>query len=240
MHIFLALLYVSVVAAPQSSSLPTKGDSIGNTINSILSIAQTTLVHIKKLRTKVLFTRSQRCHTFTPVWFLLSLSIHIVLFTRTYSTVHSSSQLPAAPQIEDSTPSIEGLTGIIHYLGVLDDELQSASTELLGQIQADVSSLNGRLYSLPHATGCAVQDRPAGQLGDSLFPESRLYLTLTKVQSYLEKFLLHKDKLKVCWETKSCQKGWTQTRLAPPAFIHDKHQNKIVKGSSDLLLRHQN
>lgn len=60
MHIFLALVYVSLVVAPGCSSLPTKEDSIRNTINSIVNIAQITLVHIRKLRTKVcpVFNRS--------------------------------------------------------------------------------------------------------------------------------------------------------------------------------------
>lgn len=53
MHVLLALLYVFLVAAPACASLPTKGDSIRNTIHNIINIAQITLVHIKKLRTKV-------------------------------------------------------------------------------------------------------------------------------------------------------------------------------------------
>lgn len=53
MHIFLALLYLSLVVTPESSSLPIKEESIRNTINSIINIAQITLVHIRKLKTKV-------------------------------------------------------------------------------------------------------------------------------------------------------------------------------------------
>ncbi|XP_038550324.1 leptin-B-like [Micropterus salmoides] len=158
MHILLALLYVSIVAAPGCSSLPTKGDSIRNTIHSIMNIVQITLVHIKKLRTK----------------------------------------LPVAPQIELSTPSIEGLTSISHDLGLLDNELQSPFTELLSQIQADVSSLEGRVRSLAITMECPIQARPGGHISNNSFPDSHLYQTLTKVQRYLEKFLLSKDKLKVC------------------------------------------
>ncbi|XP_044041709.1 leptin-B-like [Siniperca chuatsi] len=158
MHILLALLYVSLVLAPGCSSLPTKGDSIRNTMHSIMNIAQITLVHIKKLRTK----------------------------------------LPVAPQIEFSTPSIEGLTSISHDLGLLDNELQSPFTELLSQIQADVSSLEGRVRSLALTMDCPIQARPGKETSDNLFPESHLYLTLTKVQRYLDMFLLNKDKLKVC------------------------------------------
>ncbi|KAM9334653.1 leptin b [Symphorus nematophorus] len=158
MHIFLVLLYVALVAVPECSSLPTKGESIRNTINSIINIAQITLVHIKKLRTK----------------------------------------LPVAPQIEHSAPSIEGLTNIINELGLLDKELQSPFTELLSQIQADVSSLEGRVRTLAQTLGCTIQDRPEIEITDNLFPDSHLHLTLTKVQHYLDKFLLNKDKLKVC------------------------------------------
>lgn len=53
MHILLVLLCVCVAAAPGRTSLPTNGESMRNTIHSIISIAQITLVHIKKLRTKV-------------------------------------------------------------------------------------------------------------------------------------------------------------------------------------------
>lgn len=52
MHIFLALLYLSVVTH-ESSSLPVKEESIRNTMDSIINIARTTLVHIRKVKTKV-------------------------------------------------------------------------------------------------------------------------------------------------------------------------------------------
>lgn len=51
MHIPLALLFL--VAAPGCASVSTKRDSIRNTRHNIINIAQITLVHIKKLRTKV-------------------------------------------------------------------------------------------------------------------------------------------------------------------------------------------
>eukprot|EP00064_Thunnus_orientalis_P015943 superscaffoldBa00003061_g16006 len=158
MRILLALLCVSVAAAPGCTSLPTKGESTRNTIQSIINIAQITLVHIKKLRTK----------------------------------------LPVAPQIEVITPSIEGLTSISHDLGLLDNALQNPFTELLSQIQADVSSLEGRVRSLAVTMDCPVAARPRVESSDNSFPDSQLYLTLTKVQLYLEKFLHNKDKLKVC------------------------------------------
>nr|AHH86063.1 leptin b [Siniperca chuatsi] len=101
-------------------------------------------------------------------------------------------------QIEFSTPSIEGLTSISHDLGLLDNELQSPFTELLSQIQADISSLEGRVRSLALTMDCPIQARPRKETSDNLFPESHLYLTLTKVQRYLDMFLLNKDKLKVC------------------------------------------
>nr|AKM16802.1 leptin B [Scomber japonicus] len=163
MHILLALLCISVAAAPMCMSVPTKGASVRNTMHSITSIAQTTLVHIKKLRT----------------------------------------ELPVSPQMEVNTPSIEGLTSISHDLGLLDNELQNPFTELLSQIQADVSSLKGRVISLAKTIHCppmgpTVAARPIGESSDNSFPDSYATQTLTKVQNYLEKFLLNKDKLKVC------------------------------------------
>ncbi|XP_071761839.2 leptin b [Centroberyx gerrardi] len=159
MHVPLALLCVSVLMlAPGCTGLPTKGESLRNGIHSIINMAQTTLVHIRKLRTK----------------------------------------LPVAPQIDVSSPSIEGLTSISRELGLLDRDLQSPLLELLSQIQADVSSLEGRVRSLALTLDCPVQARPKGEAGDDVFPESHLYLSLMKVQHYLEEFLLNKDKLKVC------------------------------------------
>ncbi|KAM7378302.1 hypothetical protein PAMA_013279 [Pampus argenteus] len=158
MHILLPLLCVSIAAAPGCTALPTKGESTRNTVHSIINIAKITLVHIKKLRTK----------------------------------------LPVAPEMEVITPSIEGLTSISHDLGRLDNALQSSSTDLLSQIQADVSSLEGRVRSLAVTMDCPVAARPRGESSENLFPDSRHYLTLTQVQHYLEKFLLNKDKLKVC------------------------------------------
>ncbi|GLD71580.1 leptin-B-like protein [Lates japonicus] len=70
--------------------------------------------------------------------------------------------------------------------------------EVLSQIQADVSSLEGRVRSLALTMECPVQAKPSGGTSDNLFPESHLYLTLAKVQHYLEQLLLNKDKLKVC------------------------------------------
>ncbi|XP_054480960.1 leptin-B-like [Anoplopoma fimbria] len=158
MHIFLALLYVSLVAAPGSSSLPTNGGSIRNSIHSIINIAQITLVHIKKLQTR----------------------------------------MPVSQQIETKTPSIQGLTSISHDLGLLDNDLRSPLTELFIQIQADVSSLEGRVRSLALTMDCPIAARPGREPSDNLFPDSQHHLTLTKAQHYLEEFLLHKDKLKVC------------------------------------------
>lgn len=97
-----------------------------------------------------------------------------------------------------TNPSIAGLTSISHGLGILDNQLQSPFTELFGQIQADVSSLEGRVRSLALTMDCPVQARPSGETSDDLYPDSHLYLTLTKVQRYLEKLLLNRDKLKVC------------------------------------------
>ncbi|KAM8739929.1 leptin b [Acanthopagrus schlegelii] len=105
-------------------------------------------------------------------------------------------KLPDAPQVECSAPSINGLTNISYDLALLDNELRSP--ESLSQIQADVSSLEGLVRSLAVTMNCPVNDKPRGEVGNSSFPDTHLYLTLAKVQGYLDKFLLNKDKLKVC------------------------------------------
>lgn len=53
MRNILALLCVFLMAAHQSTSLLTKGESIRNTIHNIVNIAQITLVHIKKLKVPI-------------------------------------------------------------------------------------------------------------------------------------------------------------------------------------------
>ncbi|XP_047431831.1 leptin-B-like [Mugil cephalus] len=109
-------------------------------------------------------------------------------------------ELPVSPPM-DNTPPIGGLTGISHDLGLLDNELRSLQTDFLSQIQADVSSLKGRVLSLGSTLNCPVQvqaQQRAPETGMHLYPESHLYLMLGKVQSYLDKLLLHKEKLKVC------------------------------------------
>uniref|UniRef100_A0A3P8SCT2 Leptin n=1 Tax=Amphiprion percula TaxID=161767 RepID=A0A3P8SCT2_AMPPE len=158
MHIILALLYLSLMVAPECSTLPTKGNSTRH-VNSIINIAQITLIHIKKLRAK----------------------------------------LPVAPHIEVTTPSIEGLTGISRDLGLLDNDLQSPVLELLSQIQTDVSSLEGRVRSFALTMDCPIQARRRLETSPaSLYPDSYLYLMLTKVERYLENLVLNKEKLKVC------------------------------------------
>nr|XP_019947753.1 PREDICTED: leptin-B-like [Paralichthys olivaceus] len=107
-------------------------------------------------------------------------------------------KLSVFPQIEVSTPSIEGLTSISLELGLLEKELQNPFTNIVSQVQTDVSSLEGRVRSLAQIMDCPVQSRPSGEAGDNQFPESQLYLTLIKVQVYMEKLLLKVDKLKVC------------------------------------------
>ncbi|XP_007564069.2 leptin-B-like [Poecilia formosa] len=152
----LALLFVSLMAAPECSSLPTKTDSIRSNIHNIVNIAQITLVHINKLNNK------------TPL------------------------------QVEVSTPPMNGLTDISLYLGHLDDELQSPFTNRLSQIQADVSSLDSRVRSLALMLDCPIQDKPSVEPRELLFPDSQHYVTLAKVQHYLENLPPNKEKLKVC------------------------------------------
>uniref|UniRef100_A0A087X5F4 Leptin n=1 Tax=Poecilia formosa TaxID=48698 RepID=A0A087X5F4_POEFO len=157
----LALLFVSLMAAPECSSLPTKTDSIRSNIHNIVNIAQITLVHINKLNNK------------SPLW-----------------------QTPL--QVEVSTPPMNGLTDISLYLGHLDDELQSPFTNRLSQIQADVSSLDSRVRSLALMLDCPIQDKPSVEPRELLFPDSQHYVTLAKVQHYLENLPPNKEKLKVC------------------------------------------
>lgn len=87
---------------------------------------------------------------------------------------------------------------ISHDLELLDYELQTPFTERLIQIQTDVSSLEGRVRSFAITMECPSQARPVRETSNHLFPDSHLYLTLLKVQHYLEKLLLSRDKLKVC------------------------------------------
>ncbi|KAM4523314.1 leptin b isoform 2-T2 [Fundulus diaphanus] len=156
MCIHLALLFITLMAAPECTSLPTKSDSIRNNIHNILNIAQITLVHIQKLRNK------------------------------------------EPPQIEVSTPPIDGLTGISLYLEHLDHELQSPFTDLLSQIQVDVSSLDKRVRSLALMMDCPIQGKPSVEPRETLFPDSQHYVTLAKVQHYLQNLPTNKDKLGVC------------------------------------------
>ncbi|KAK5609228.1 hypothetical protein CRENBAI_014407 [Crenichthys baileyi] len=104
----------------------------------------------------------------------------------------------APPQIEVSTPPINGLTGISLYLEHLDNELQSPFTDLLIQIQADVSSLDRRVRSLALMMDCPIQDKSSAEPREPLFPDSEHYVTLAKVQHYLENLPPNKDKLNVC------------------------------------------
>uniref|UniRef100_A0A667ZV99 Leptin-B-like n=1 Tax=Myripristis murdjan TaxID=586833 RepID=A0A667ZV99_9TELE len=160
MQIPLALICFSVVMlVPGCTGLPPKGESMRNAVHCIVNMAQTTLVHIKKLRTKV----------------------HTLIST-----------------LEVSSPSIEGLTSISRDLGLLDNELQSPALELVSQIQADVSSLEGRVRSLALTMDCTVPARVKSEISEDVFPDSYMYVSLMKVQHYLEKLLLNKDKLKVC------------------------------------------
>ncbi|KAL3977263.1 arginyl-tRNAhypothetical protein-protein transferase [Sarotherodon galilaeus] len=108
------------------------------------------------------------------------------------NTIHNI--LPATPT-EVPTPSIDGLSSISHDLGVLDNELQHP---FLIQIRADVSSLEGRVRSFALSMECPLKPKPAVQTDESVFPDSRLYMTVAKVQHYLEKLLLNKGKLKLC------------------------------------------
>nr|XP_020455188.1 leptin-B-like [Monopterus albus] len=131
-------------------------------------------------------------------------AIHNIINIARITLVHIQklwTKMPVAPQIYITTPSIEGLTNISHDLGLLDNELLSPVTELLSQIQADVSSLEGRVRSLALTMDCPIQprsSRSSAKTSDDLFPDSHLYLTLTKVQHYLETLILNKDKLSVC------------------------------------------
>ncbi|XP_034528932.1 leptin-B-like [Notolabrus celidotus] len=123
--------------------------------------------------------------------------LHIIAQITLLHVKKLRTELPPAPQIKLSTPSIQGLTSISHDLGLLTDELQSIFTEP-SQIQTDVSSLEGLVGHLARTMDCPIQAKPQGPTGDALFPHTQVYVTLTKVQLYLDSFLLHKDKLMVC------------------------------------------
>lgn len=91
---------------------------------------------------------------------------------------------------------MEGLTGICHYLGLLDPELQGM--EVLAQIQTDVFGLERQVCSYARTMNCPVQERPTAGRASIRFLVTQLYTILDKVQSYLEEVLLHEDMLKVC------------------------------------------
>ncbi|MED6263069.1 hypothetical protein CHARACLAT_000517 [Characodon lateralis] len=126
-------------------------------------------------------------------------NIHNILNIAQITLVHIKKlKNKAPPEIEVSTPPINGLTDISLYLEHLDNELQSPSTDLLIQIQADVSSLDRRVRSLALMMDCPIQDKPSVEPREPLFPDSEHYVTLAKVQHYLETLPPNKDKLKVC------------------------------------------
>ncbi|MEQ2283168.1 hypothetical protein AMECASPLE_008503 [Ameca splendens] len=126
-------------------------------------------------------------------------NIHNILNIAQITLVHIKKlKNKAPPQIEVSTPPINGLTSISLYLEHLDNELQSPFTDLLIQIQADVSSLDRRVRSLALMMDCPIQDKPSVEPREPLFPDSEHYVTLAKVQHYLENLPSNKDKLKVC------------------------------------------
>lgn len=108
------------------------------------------------------------------------------------------SQLQVLSQVEVTSPTIDGLTGVSNDLGHFDEELQSLSMEVLSQIQVDISSLEGRVRSLALMMDCAIQDKPSAQARKHQFPISQHYEMLAKVQHYLENLHLNKDKLMVC------------------------------------------
>uniref|UniRef100_A0A8C7ZDG6 Leptin n=1 Tax=Oryzias sinensis TaxID=183150 RepID=A0A8C7ZDG6_9TELE len=107
-------------------------------------------------------------------------------------------QLLMAPPIEITTPPIKGLANFSHYLKHLDNELRSPDTDLLSQIQADVSSLDGKVQSLGLMMNCPFQPRPTAEVSRFLFPEIHHYRTIAKVENYLENLHLNREKLKVC------------------------------------------
>ncbi|XP_076015093.1 leptin b [Genypterus blacodes] len=98
-----------------------------------------------------------------------------------------------------SSPCVEGVGSLSRDLGLLGNELLLLPfSDLLAQIQADVSSLEGRVRALALPMGCSLPVRPRVEAPDHTFPHSHLHLTLAKVQNYLEKIPPNKDKLKVC------------------------------------------
>ncbi|XP_017267018.1 leptin-B [Kryptolebias marmoratus] len=127
-------------------------------------------------------------------------NIHGILDIAQITLVHIKlkTKWQVLSQVEATSAPVSGLTGISNDLGQLDNELQSLSTDLLSQIQADVSSLDGRVRSLALMMDCPVPDKPSARAGEQRFPDSQHYVTLAKVQHYLESLRLNRDKLTVC------------------------------------------
>ncbi|XP_028306195.1 leptin b [Gouania willdenowi] len=120
----------------------------------------------------------------------------IVMTTQVH--IHKLSKEVVDPETNLSPPSIQGLTSIGRDLGLLDNELRSPFTELLSQIQADVSSLEGAVHFLASTMGCNIQDKPPLQTREHPFPDGHHHQMLREVQHYMDHLLLNKDKLKVC------------------------------------------
>uniref|UniRef100_A0A8C2ZAA8 Leptin n=1 Tax=Cyclopterus lumpus TaxID=8103 RepID=A0A8C2ZAA8_CYCLU len=98
MHIFPALLFVSLVVVPRSSSLPTNREVVRN-INSMIRIARITLVHINKLRTE---WESNRSTSPPSIEGLTNIS-------RDLGLLDNELQSPLFKQIQADVSSLKGL-----------------------------------------------------------------------------------------------------------------------------------
>ncbi|KAG7256028.1 hypothetical protein CRUP_024645 [Coryphaenoides rupestris] len=109
--------------------------------------------------------------------------------TRT-NTIHNivniarTTLLPAALQIDVGSPSIGGLRTSPAPLGAGAASSRTPGLGALGQIHADVSSLGG-----------SAGQPPGDRAGVQRLPESHYYVSLRKVQVYLDNLLLHRDNL---------------------------------------------
>jgi len=109
-------------------------------------------------------------------------------------------QRPAALQMDVGSPSIGGLHSISQHLSELVGQLQDSRLDPLGQIHADVSSLGGSVRYLAETMNCRLAPAETGATrpASNKFPESHYYVSLRKVQVYLDNLLLHRDMLTAC------------------------------------------
>lgn len=95
----------------------------------------------------------------------------------------------------EPTPSVEGLTGTCHYLGLLEEKLHGV--HWFNQIQKEIQDIRGWVCNYASTMSCPILERPSATMATIRFPRTDGFRTLDKVESYLTK-ILSSDRLTVC------------------------------------------